>query len=102
MSKVQVLTERLKEINPNIILLNKDWYFGEKDSDLSDIMQADFIFYAADCYYNISSMRFLLKQVIKLGIPLIDCPVNLTGGYVRIETKNDLDHFDWTTQNLIQ
>lgn len=99
-SKVEILTKRLEEINSNIILSPRNWFFGDKDSDLEDILKTDIIFAAADCYYNGPKIRFLLREAIKLGVPVIDCPATEIGGWVRIETKNDFEHFDWMSQNM--
>ena len=102
MNKAISLANKLYEINSQITLLPKDWYFGDKDTDLMEILSVDFVFIGADCYYNIHQWRKLLREVIVQGIPVIDCPVNLLGGSVYIETKNDLGHFDFTTEILIK
>ena len=102
LNKVDVLTERLKEINSTVELYPKNWFFGDKDSDLDDILKTDIIFMAVDCYYNVAIFRLLLREAIILGIPVIDCPITFAGGYVRIETKNDLEHYDTMTNNMCQ
>lgn len=102
MKKVDVLTERLKEINSTIELYPKNWFFGDKDSDLEDIMITDLVFFAADCYYNIAILRTLLKEVIISGIPVINCPITNFGGYIRIETNKDLTHYDIVTKTFCQ
>lgn len=100
--KVEVLTKRLKEINSTIELYPKDWFFGTKASDLDEILKTDIIFMAADCYYNIATVRLLLRKAIIYGIPVIDCPIVLSGGYIRIETNNDLKHYDMVTEQSQQ
>jgi hypothetical protein len=47
-------------------------------------------------------MRDMLRTAIVNGIPMIDCPVTLLGGYVHIDTDRDLSHFDDITQNEIK
>jgi hypothetical protein len=47
-------------------------------------------------------MRQLIRQAILNGIPAIDCPANLLGGYIYIETNNDLGHYDYQTINEIK
>lgn len=100
-NKVEELEGRLKLINPDIEYYSRNWFFGQKNTDFEEILKVDFIFYAADCYYNIKELRSILRKAIEKGIPLIDCPVTVLGGYVRIETLNDFGHFDQTTLELI-
>lgn len=99
-NKVKVLYMKLKEINSEIHLYPRDWFFGDKESDFQELMTVDFIFYAADCYYNIYTLRPLLRKIIENNIPLIDCPVKILGGSIYIETSEDLGHFDFTTEAL--
>jgi hypothetical protein len=47
-------------------------------------------------------MRNIIRQAILKGIPAIDCPSDLLGGFVYIETKNDLGHFDYEMQQLFK
>lgn len=100
--KAIVLYNRLKDINPTINYNVYDWYFGTVPEDKDKISKADFIFYCADCYQNIETMRAILREMIVLGIPMVECPVTQLGGYVHIETQEDLGHFDYTTQNHIK
>ena len=102
LKKVHVLYERLKDINPEICYNVYDWYFGMDPADKDEILSVDFIFYCADCYQNIDTMRDILRVAIVNGIPMIDCPVTLLGGYVHIDTNRDLSHFVLTTQNEIE
>lgn len=102
-NKAKVMFERLFLINSTIELKYKDWYFGEKDTDLNDILQVDFIFYAADCYYNISNLRNLIKKaIIFKNIPVIDYPATLLGGCVYIDDRNSLEHYDYQTLKEIE
>lgn len=102
LKKAHVLHERLKDINSEICYNVYDWYFGTQPEDKEKISSVDFIFYCADCYQNVETMRNILREVIISGVPMIDCPVTQLGGYVHIETKKDLDHFDFVTQNSIR
>lgn len=92
-NKVEILFERLNEINSNIFYYPHNWYFGTKDNDIDELIKNDFIFMAADCYYNIKELCFFLEKAIMKGIPVINCPVQLLGGYIFINTKNNLEHF---------
>lgn len=100
-NKAKVLELKLKNINSSTKIVSCNWYFGDKKTDLKTLLKVDFIFMAADCYYNVEYLRTLLRIAICKGIPLIDCPVNILGGSIHIETKNDLGHFDFTTKSLI-
>ena len=99
-AKVQYL--RLKEINSHINLIAKEYYFGDNSFDYNDLLDVDCIFLAADYYYNIQEVRELLRRIIIQGVPVIDCPAKPFGGYVYIETLNDLGHFDYETVRSIQ
>ena len=98
--KVSILEAKLKDINSSIKFIACDWFFGDKNTDINELLKVDFIFMAADCYYNVKTLRSLLRNAVCKGIPLIDCPVNILGGSIHIETKNDLGHFDFTTEIL--
>lgn len=102
LNKAKVLEKRISEINPNIKLYCYDWYFGDNISDIQNISNSDIIFLAFDYFYNITKIRPIFRQLLLMGIPLIDCPVNLLGGYVSIQTKKDIDYFDQQTQLLFQ
>lgn len=101
LNKALVLKERLQQINSTIQLNCFNWYFGDKSSDIIQAKQSDIIFLAADCYYNVKKLRLLLRSLLLEGIPLIDCPANLLGGYVSIQTKDSIYYFDQQTQKLI-
>lgn len=101
-NKATILELRLKEINSNIIINSKNWFFGDKETDFEELSKMDFIFMAADCYYNVQKMRFLLKEILIQGIPIIDCPAHLLGGHVYINTINDLQYFDIVTERLLK
>lgn len=96
--KVDVLTQRLLLINNSINYYPHNWFFGDKESDLNDINHIDFIFYTADYNYNLLKMRNILREVIVKGVPLIDAPVTQLGGWIHIETNEDLGHFDYITE----
>lgn len=96
-NKAKVATKNLQNINSTIALNEKQWFFGDKDEDLNDILKCDIIFLAADYYYNIIILRTLIREIIEYGIPVIDCPITPIGGYVKLETKLDLSHFDQNT-----
>lgn len=100
--KASVLYYRLKDINPELTCNMYDWYFGTQPLDKNKIMKMDFIFYCADCYQNIEELRAILREAIVAGIPMVECPVTQLGGYVHIETNEDLGHFDFTTQSHIK
>lgn len=100
--KAIVLKNRIQDINPKIKVNCYNWFFGDKTTDIEYLLKADFIFTAADCHYNLLQFRELLKIAIKHDIPVIDYPVNVLGGWVRIETKRDLSHFDFMTSMLIK
>ena len=100
--KAIAMYNRLKEINPNITYNVYDWYFGTNPTDKEKLQKVDFIFYCADCYQNIEELRSILREIILMGVPMIECPITQLGGYVHIETNEDLGHFDYTTQNHIK
>ena len=102
LKKARVLYERLKDINPDIVYNVYDWYLGTDENDKNILSKVDFIFYCADCYQNIEEMRKILREMIVNGIPMVECPVTQLGGYVHIETQEDLGHFDYITQNHIK
>ena len=101
-NKAEVMYLRMKEIDSSLQLYCKPWFFGTKETDLEDLLKTDIIFLAADCYCNVIQMRNIIKQAILEGVPAIDCPADLLGGFVYIETKNDLGHFDYETQQLFK
>lgn len=101
-NKAEILYERISQINPYIELKCHNWFFGDKASDGLEALSSDFIFFTADCNYNLLKLRTILKKIILLGIPVIDCPVHDLGGYVHIEMANDLGHFDMVTNALME
>lgn len=101
-NKALVLCEYLSQINSQTEINACNWFFGDKKTDISLAQKCDFIFYCADCYYNIVTLRLMIKELILKDIPVIDCPVQLLGGYVFIETKQDLHHYDIVTEQLIE
>ena len=48
MNKATALANKLYEINSKIILSPKNWYFGDKNTDLLEILSVDFVFIGAD------------------------------------------------------
>ena len=46
--------------------------------------------------------RELIKEVIKEGIPALDCPNNYLGGFITIHKKEELSLYDSFTNILIQ
>lgn len=102
LNKALILKNRMQQINSTIQLKCFPWYFGDKEIDVDEINQLDIIFLAADCYYNITELRKLIRPILLKGTPLIDCPANLLGGYVTIQTKNNISYFDQQTELLQQ
>lgn len=99
-NKALTMLNRLKDINPDIQLNCYNRYFGDNTQDYIIASQLDIIFIAADHNYNNETLRALLKKLLLKGIPLIDCPAGIVGGYVSILTKNSIDYFDQRTQFL--
>lgn len=100
-NKAKVMESRIKEINSSLELYCNDWFLGEKETDLNDLLKVDCIFFAADCYYNVAIMRGLVKKALIQGIPVIEYPSNFLGGFVYINTHNDINHFDFGTVQLL-
>lgn len=101
-NKAEVLREQLSLINPEIELFCHPYYFGsEIAKDFKEVINTDIIFDAADFYYNGKEFRTILRKAIEYGIPVIDCPIGLYGGFVTIETTNSLQHFDCQTSQGI-
>lgn len=101
-NKTLVLSQRISAINSSIEVIAHPWFFGEKESDLIELFTVDCIFIAFDEFYDIQQTRFLVKQAILKGIPAIECPVGLLGGFVSINTNKDLSHYDAFTKILLQ
>ena len=85
-NKAEIMYERCKEINPSTTVICFNHYFGLKNDDLD----------------NIKMLRKLYRQIIIEGIPYIDCPSSVIGGFVCIETQKSIDHFDYQTEKLIE
>lgn len=101
-NKTLVLSQRIFAINSSIEVIEHPWFFGEKESDLIELFTVDCIFIAFDESYDIQQTRWLVKKAIIQGIPAIECPVGLLGGFVSINTYKDLSHYDTFTELLIQ
>lgn len=101
-NKAEIMYERCKEINPSTVVIYFNHYFGLKNDDLDNIKKADIIINCTDVFVNIKALRQLYRQAIISGIPYIDCPGSIIGGFVCIETVKSLDHFDYQTDMLIQ
>lgn len=101
-NKANILFDYLKDINNDTILNKCNWYFGDnREYDLNLLLNSDFIFYCADCYYNIYQLRKDLRLALMKGIPIIDCPVQKLGGYIFIDVNEDTSHYDFVTEQLI-
>ena len=101
-NKAEVLCERFKEINTVTEIICFNHYFGFQNSDLDNLMQADIIINCTDAFVNVAALRKLYRQAIIAGIPYIDCPGSIIGGFVCIETEKSLEHFDYQTDILLQ
>ena len=97
-SKAIVMKERIEEVNPSIQFLWYDWYFGEHGvSDTIRALQSDIVINAADTNFNGEQLRACLRDVILGGVPVIECPAGIIGGFVSIETLDSIEHFDYQT-----
>lgn len=101
-NKTFALSKRISLINSSIEIFEHPWFFGEKIDDLEQLYQVDCIFIAFDESYDIQKTRNLVREAIIKGIPAIECPVGLLGGFVSINTYKDLSHYDAFTDLLIQ
>lgn len=97
-NKATVLCERLMDINPTIKYYSYEWFFGDNLEDEQRLQKIDFIFYCADHTHKVVAMREILRKKIIEGVPLIECPLYSLGGWVHIDTQNDLGHFDFMTE----
>ena len=96
--KAVVMKQRIESINPYIDYICCDWYFGDKGiSDTINALQHDIIINAADTNYNGKELRSSLREIVLSGIPVIDCPAGILGGFVSIETIQSIEHFDYQT-----
>lgn len=98
--KSSIIKDRIEAINSDISVIEHSWYFGEQENDNQELLSADFIFLSFDDSQNVVYTRELIRQVILQGVPALDCPNNLTGGFISIVTKRDLGHYDWFTETL--
>lgn len=100
--KTDVMELKLKEINDKIHIKNNNWFFGENDNDLTELLTVDFIFLSID-YKTLESIniREIIKEAIVNNIPVIDCPISSIGGRISINTKQDLYCYDAFTKDLI-
>lgn len=89
---------QLKKINSSINLQVRDWYFGEKNEDVVDLLHCDMVIMASDNSYNSTLVREMVKVVINRGIPCIDEWLRGPGGEVSIITKDSLDLWDENTK----
>lgn len=101
-NKALSMKGQIKNINPFIEVVCNDWFFGEHDEDINNLMESDFIFMGADCSQNIENVRNLMRTALLSGIPVIDCPVTIYGGTIYLSTKNSYYNFDILTQSMIQ
>lgn len=95
------MKEQIENINPFIEVICNNWFFGEHDEDINNLMESDFIFMGADCSQNIENVRNLMRIALLNGIPVIDCPVTIYGGAIYLSTKNSHHNFDILTQSMI-
>lgn len=96
--KAVVMKQRIESINPYMDYTWCDWYFGDKGiSDVIRALQHDIVINAADTNYNGEELRSCLREVILSGIPVIECPAGIVGGFVAIETVQSIEHFDYQT-----
>ena len=100
-NKTIVLSKRISAINSTIAVIEHPWFFGEKDADLLELFNVDCIFIAFDEAYEIYQTRSLVREAIIKGVPAIECPVGLLGGFVSINTNKDLSHYDSFTDVLL-
>lgn len=101
-NKAEIMYERCKEINPSTEVICFNHYFGLKNDDLDNIKKADIIINCTDVFVNVKMLRKLYRQIIIEGIPYMDCPSSVIGGFVCIETQKSIDHFDYQTEKLIE
>lgn len=96
-NKAITLKRYLETVNDTIIYHDRDWYFGDKDDDLFDILNCDCIIMAADGSHNPGLFRDIIKLAIERGIPCIDEAVQGMGGFISIVTNKDLSFWDNNT-----
>lgn len=89
-NKAKVMADKLHLINSDIKLFYRDWYFGQKDEDLIDLVNSDMIIMALDDSQNIEEVRDIVKIAIDYGIPCIDEFLTGLGGEISVITNNDL------------
>ena len=69
-SKVQVMKERCQDINPNIIIEEKECFFLPENSDSFDFEGYSYIVDAVD---TVSAKIELIKKAKEAGVPVISC-----------------------------
>lgn len=102
--KAIVVSQNIAAINSEIEIETFSWYFGDyENDDIKNIWDSDFIFLSFDDSQNVFKTRELIKKVIiNNQIPALDCPNNLLGGFIFINTYKDLDHYDLFTKILTE
>lgn len=101
-NKAISVEKRIKSINADIIVQSFPQFFGDDEKDLYLLAECDFIFLSFDDSQDILKARSLIRTVIQYGIPAIDCPNDLLGGFISINTKKDLSHYDLFTDILVK
>lgn len=97
LNKADVMESYLNKVNNTIIYHKRNWFFGDKDEDLFDLIQCDMIIMAADGSHDPGLMREIVKLAIQQGIPCIDEAVSGLGGFVSIITNQDFSLWDSNT-----
>lgn len=69
-SKVRVMKERCQDINPNIIIEEKECFFLPENSDSFDFEGYSYIVDAVD---TVSAKIELIKKAKEAGVPVISC-----------------------------
>ncbi len=99
--KSTFIKNRITAINSSIDVIDFPWFFGTQEQDYQQLLQSDFIFLSFDDSRDVLQARTIIRKVIENGIPALDCPNNLLGGFISINTKKDLSHYDWFTVMLV-
>ncbi len=68
--KTEVAKDRLKDINPSIIIDARDCYYDALTKSLFDLSEFD---YVADCIDSVTSKLLLVERAHGAGVPIISC-----------------------------
>lgn len=68
--KTEVAAERLKDINPDVVIDARDCYFDAATESLFDFSSFD---YVADCIDSVTSKLLLVQRSHEAGVPVISC-----------------------------